>query len=242
MADLMQKTKKELVSMIEEAELAVQSLQNELMVSQQDNKKLQSQVQQQQNMIQAINEKIRELIAERDIAVKEQHRLHAELENALCEQNRMQNEASSAKASSAAMSAEYASLKERYDANEQHARDRRCQSDMAYELFKSFVDSDSRKTLLIDAAYSICYVNRSAAAHLQLPETGGITGRRLFDYFAYKEALKVKKKIDAAFFSGEKEKIKKIAFLSPSGAEIPIDLKIRRVRYRDKPSIRLTVK
>lgn len=242
MAELMQKTKKELVSLIEEAELAVQSLQNERMVSRQDYEKLQSQVQQQQNMIQAINEKIRELIAERDIAVQEQHRLDAELENALCDQNRIQNEARSLKESNAAMSVEYASLKERYEANERHEKESRCQSDMAYELFKSFVDSDSRKALLIDATYSICYINRSAAAHLQLPETGGITGRRLFDYFPYKEALKVKKKIDAAFFSGEKEKIKKIAFLSPSGAEIPIELKIRRVRYRNKPSIRLTIK
>jgi transcriptional regulator with PAS, ATPase and Fis domain len=112
----------------------------------------------------------------------------------------------------------------------------------AYELFNSFVDSDSKKIILIDTAYTICYLNRSAATHLRLADAGQLLGRRVFDFFSQKDALKIKKKIDAAFFSGEKEKSKDMAFMAPKNMCIQVDLKFVRVRYKDKPSIKITIK
>ncbi len=193
MADLMQKTKKELIVMLQEKESTIQSLQGELEKTLSGNHQIQNEV----------------------------NRIRQEYEK---------------------LTRQYDSQKMEFEALEQRTREISQQSDIAYELFKSFVETDSRKTLLIDTTYSVCYINRSAAAHLQLPEPGVITGRRLFDYFAYKDALKVKKKIDAAFFSGEKEKIKEVVFMNPKGCETRIDLKLMRVRYRDKPSIKMTIK
>jgi hypothetical protein len=193
MADLMQKTKKELITMLQDKELAVQSLQGELGKARSENHQIRNEV----------------------------DRIRQEFENLKCQ---------------------FDSQKMEHEALEQRTRENSHKSDIAYELFKSFVETDSRKTLLIDTTYAVCYINRSAAAHLQLPEPGVITGCRLFDFFAYKDALKVKKKIDAAFFSGEKEKIKEVTFVNPKGGKMQIDLKMSRVRYRDKPSIKMTIK
>jgi len=200
MAELMQKTKKELIVMLENSETALRSQQ------------------------------------------KDQQRLQNELEKALSENGRFQNEVMRIREAYGQLTVQYECLKKEHGVFEQRIQETARKSDVAYELFKSFVDTDSRKTILIDTSYTICYMNRSAAAHLQLPESGAVMGRRLFDFFAYKEAVKVKKKIDAAFFSGEKEKIKEVAFRNPKGAEIQIDLKLTRVRYRDKPSIKMIIK
>jgi hypothetical protein len=193
MADLMQKTKKELIIMLQDKESAKQLLQGEL-------------------------------------------------EKALSENHQLQNEIRRIQEASEKSALQYDSLKKEHEAYEQRITESSRKSDIAYELFKSFVDTDSRKVILVDTTYSVCYINRSAAAHLQLLEPGVITGRRLFDFFAYKDALKVKKKIDEAFFSGEKEKIKEVVFLNPRGGKTQIDLKMARVRYLDKPSIKMTIK
>jgi hypothetical protein len=193
MADLMQKTKKELIIMLKDKESAKQLLQGEL-------------------------------------------------EKALSENHQLQNEVRRIQEASEKSALQYDSLKKELEAFEQRTTEISRKSDIAYELFKSFVDTDSRKVILVDTTYSVCYINRSAAAHLQLLEPGVITGRRLFDFFAYKDALKVKKKIDEAFFSGEKEKIKEVVFLNPGGVKTQIDLKMARVRYLDKPSIKMTIK
>jgi len=193
MADLMQKTKKDLILMLQDKDLAIQSLQGEL-------------------------------------------------EKARSENHRIRNEADRIRQEYEKLTCRFDSWKMAHEALEQRTRENSLQSEIAYELFKSFVETDSRKTLLIDTTYSVCYINRSAAAHLQLSEPGAIMGRRLFDFFAYKDGLKVKKKIDAAFFSGEKEKVKEVAFVNPKGGKTQIDLKMARVRYRDKPSIKMTIK
>ncbi len=193
MADLMQKTKKELIIMLQDKESAKQLLQGEL-------------------------------------------------EKALSENHQLQNEVRRIQGASEKSALQYDSLKKELEAFEQRTTENSRKSDIAYELFKSFVDTDSRKVILVDTTYSICYINRSAAAHLQLLEPGVITGRRLFDFFAYKDALKVKKKIDETFFSGEKEKIKEVVFQNPGGVKTQIDLKMARVRYLDKPSIKMTIK
>jgi len=193
MADLMQKTKKELIIMLQDKESAKQLLQGEL-------------------------------------------------EKALSENHQLRNEVRRIQKASEKSALQYDSLKKEHEVFEQRITESSRKSDIAYELFKSFVDTDSRKVILVDTTYSVCYINRSAAAHLQLLEPGVITGRRLFDFFAYKDALKVKKKIDEAFFSGEKEKIKEVVFLNPGGVKTQIDLKMARVRYLDKPSIKMTIK
>ena len=200
MADLMQKTKKELITMLQDMEMAIQSLQNE------------------------------------------QQQLQGELGKALSENHQIQNEVKHIQEAYEKTTLHYESLKKEHEAFEQRTKQSSHKSDIAYELFKSFVDSDSRKVFLIDTTYTVCYINRSATAHLQLPEPGVIIGRRLFDFFAYKDGLKVKKKIDEAFFSGKKEKIKEVAFLNPRGGKTQIDLKMARVRYLDKPSIKMTIK
>ena len=200
MVDLMQKTKKELITMLQDMEKAIQSLQNE------------------------------------------QERLQSELEKALSENHQIQNEVSRIQEVSEKLTLQYDSLKKEHETFEQRTKQSSHKSDIAYELFKSFVDSGSRKVFLIDTTYTVCYINRSAAVHLQLSEPGVIIGRRLFDFFAYKDGLKVKKKIDEAFFSGEKEKIKEVDFLNPRGGKTQIDLKLARVRYLDKPSIKMTIK
>ena len=182
--------------MLQDKELAIQSLQNEHVVLRSDYESVLDQLEQLKVVNKAICGQNKELTAEKDQAILEQQR----------------------------------------------TKESSHKSDIAYELFKSFVDTDSRKTLLIDTTYSVCYINRSAAALLQLSEPGVIIGRRLFDFFAYKDALKVKKKIDAAFFSGEKEKIKEVVFMNPRGGKTQIDLKMARVRYLDKPSIKMTIK
>jgi hypothetical protein len=243
MADLMQKTKKELIVMLQDKELAIQSLQNEqLVVLRSDYESVLDQLEQQKTEKKAIRGQNEELAAEKEQAFLEQQRLQGELEKALSENHRIQNEATRTRKEYEHLERQYDSQKMEHEAREQRTKERSQQSEIAYELFKSFVETDSRKTLLIDTTYSICYINRSAAAYLQLSEPGVITGRRLFDFFAYKDALKVKKKIDAAFFSGEKEKIKEVDFMNPGGGKTQIDLKMARVRYRDKPSIKMTIK
>jgi hypothetical protein len=243
MAGLMQKTKKELVIMLKDKESAIQSLQNEqLVVLRSDYESVLEQLEQLKIVNKAISGQNEELSAEKNQTVLERQRLQGELENVRSENQQLQHEVNRIREASEKSAHQYDSLKKEYEAFEQRTRESSRKFDIAYELFKSFVDTDSRKTLLIDTTYSICYINRSAAAHLQLSETGDIIGRRLFDFFAYKDGLKVKKKIDAAFFSGEKEKIKEVSFLNPKGCGTEIDLKLMRVRYRDKPSIKMTIK
>ena len=220
MADLMQKTKKELILMLQDKELAIQSLQNEQhVVLRSDYESVLDQLEQLKIVNKALSGQNEELAAEKNQAALEQQRLQGELEKALSENHQIQNEVSRIQQEYEKLTRQYDSLKKEHEALEQRTKESSHKSDIAYELFKSFVETDSRKTLLIDTTYTVCYINRSAAAHLQLPEPGVITGRRLFDFFAYKDALKVKKKIDEAFFSGEKEKIKEVDFLNPGGGE-----------------------
>ena len=243
MADLMQKTKKELIIMLQDKELAIQSLQNEqLVVLRSDYESVLDQLEKLRIMNKTFSGQNEELAAEKDQAFLEQQRLQGELEKALSENHRIQNEANRIQQEYEHLVRQYDSQKMEHEALEQRTKENSHKSDIAYEFFKSFVETDSHKTLLIDTTYTICYLNRSAAAYLQLSEPGVITGRRLFDFFAYKDGLKVKKKIDAAFFSGEKEKIKEVDFMNPGGGKTQIDLKMTRVRYRDKPSIKMTIK
>lgn len=114
--------------------------------------------------------------------------------------------------------------------------------DTSYELFKSFVDNDSEKIILIDSSYTIRYINRTALQFLGAGMPDAFISRKIFDFFKYKEALKLKEKIDNAFLNNEKEKIKDIKFLSPVNGSIKIKLNLYRVRYKDKISLKVSIR
>ncbi len=116
------------------------------------------------------------------------------------------------------------------------------QSDTKYELFKSFVEDNQQKILLIDASYQLRYINRSALKYLKLGNASSVSGRRIFDFFEYKDALRLKEKIDDAFLKGEEEKVKDIRFRNSDEDGIKVRMKISRTRYRDKPSVKLVLK
>jgi PAS domain-containing protein len=163
------------------------------------------------------------------------------LAEALSNIRQIQNELNEIRDAYQKLAMQYESLQKAYAVRSQNAGAAPCQSDAAYELFRSFVDGNDQKIILIDTSYTICYMNRLAATHLRLSKSHIVTGRRIFDFFAHKDALKIKKKTDAAFFSGEKEKIKDVTFRYPQNDAVQIDLKLMRVRYRNRPSIEITI-
>ena len=116
------------------------------------------------------------------------------------------------------------------------------QSDAKYELFKSFVEDNQQKILLIDASYQLRYINRSALKYLKLGSASSVSGRRIFDFFEYKDALRLKEKIDDAFLKGEEEKVKDIRFRNSDEDGVKIRIKISRTRYQNKPSVKLVLK
>jgi len=113
-----------------------------------------------------------------------------------------------------------------------------------YELFRSFVDDGREKIILVDAGYAIQYVNRSASEFLKNAGIGSLSGRKIFEFFQYEDALRLKKKIDTAFLDGETEKIKDLRGRNVRGEELKLKLKLKiiRVRYNDKPAIKIVVK
>ncbi|MFP4349444.1 MAG: PAS domain-containing protein [Thermodesulfobacteriota bacterium] len=116
-------------------------------------------------------------------------------------------------------------------------------SGMEYALFESFVENASQRILLIDTAYSVRYVNTAALALLGLSDDGPILDQRLFDFLGVKDTLKLKERIDRTFLKGAKEKVKDITFHPPNGnPSVKLRFKMYRVRYRDKPSIKLELK
>ncbi len=244
MADLMQKTKKELIMMLQDNDnsTAKQPLQNELNRLRSDYKSVLAQVEQLRTANKAISAKNNASASEKDRAVLAHRQLQDELDKAISENHEIRSQAAQLRDTCEKLTLRYDALKNEHAALEQRLQESERKSDIAYELFKSFVENDNHRTLLIDTAYAVCYINRAAAAHLRLPDPEAMIGRRLFDFFAYKEAVKVKKKIDAAFFSGEKEKVKDVVFRNPGGTQIETDLKFTRVRYRDKPSIKMIIK
>lgn len=111
-----------------------------------------------------------------------------------------------------------------------------------YELFRSFVDDDLKKILLLDSAYTIAYVNRAARPVLGVAEGEEISGRRFFDFMSFKDAVKVKEKIDKAFLAGETEKVKNVKFRCEDGVVREFKLKMSRVRYQERPSVKIVFK
>jgi PAS domain-containing protein len=113
-------------------------------------------------------------------------------------------------------------------------------SGIEYALFKSFVEDASKRILLINAAYSIRYANTAALKCLGLKDFESVGERRIFDFLPFPNALKLKEKIDKVFLKGDKEKISDIAFQTPDGRLTDRwKVKIYRVRYQNRPSIKL---
>ncbi|MFZ3046187.1 MAG: PAS domain-containing protein [Desulfatirhabdiaceae bacterium] len=242
MTDLMQKTKKELVTMLQEMEMSMLSQQNEMLCLQTNYDSVLEQLKQHDIDSQGLTNQNEILVSENHQAVLEQKRLQDELNTARIDNHQNRDLTLRLQEALDKLTILHDTLKKELESFKQNTEENAVRSTMTHELFKSFVDSDTRKVILIDVTYAVCYINRSAATHLQLPEPNVIVGRRLFDFFEYQDALKLKKKIDKAFFSGEKEKIREIAFRNLKNREIKIDMKLMRVRYQEKPSIRITIK
>jgi PAS domain-containing protein len=116
-------------------------------------------------------------------------------------------------------------------------------SGMEYALFKSFVDNASQCILLIDTAYSVQYANSAALELLGLSDDRPVLEQRFFDFLGFKDTLKLKERIDRTFLKGDKQKVKDITFYPPDGGpSVKLRFKMYRVRYRDKPSIKLELK
>jgi PAS domain S-box-containing protein len=124
-------------------------------------------------------------------------------------------------------------LKEVYD------RLRTCEEH--YEIFKSFVEEDEHPTGLIDRSYTIRYANGAALQSLGISDASEILDQKLFDFFSFEDALKLKEKIDKVFVEGGTEKIKKMTFQNPGGNPSKLKMKLIRVRYRNHPSIKMVI-
>ena len=134
-------------------------------------------------------------------------------------------------------------LNREIDELERKLTESRKNSGMEYALFKSFVENASQRILLIDTAYSVQYANSAALELLGLLDDGPILEQRFFDFLGFKDTLKLKERIDRTFLRGDKEKVKDIKFYPPGGgSSVKLNCKLYRVRYRDKPSIKLELK
>lgn len=235
MTKLMQKTKRELVALIQENEEAIgrMSSRNEALESERerlsaamdgmrgDHDGIEAE-------LAALRREVGRLQAEND-ALQRKTALLQELSDAAA------RETGEVAANRAALETELAEMRRRLETAEARYR-------AHHELFRSFVDDDLKKILLLDAAYAIVYVNRAARPVLGIPEGEAIAGRRFFDFMGFKEAVKVKEKIDKAFLEGETEKVKNVKLRCDDGAVREVKLKISRVRHRDRPSVRIVVK
>lgn len=183
------------------------------------------------------------------LSTMNQNQLHADWErlqrenaDLRRENERIKQEAARLQAQRDDLAARHETLRAAHEAALERMRQKESALGAGYELFKSFVDRGDRDIILIDAAYTIRYVNRPAAAALQLPDPYIIVGRQIFDFFVHRDAMKLKDKIDKAFLSGEKKKIKDVAFQNLKGAFFKLKIKMTRVRYQDKPSVKLVLK
>ncbi len=174
----------------------------------------------------ACEEKLSALIEEHEDLKMKYSRLKEDVENIKREKDTLIQE-------HLALRKDYSELSERYSESETRRH-------ISYELFKSFVDDDSQKVMLLDASYAIRYINRSAREWMHISDEQERIGQRLFDFMEYTDALKLKEKIDKAFLNDSEEKVKKLHIrLGENGSPVKAKMKVSRVRYRDKPSVKI---
>ncbi len=238
MGDLMRKTKKELVALLEELSGRAESAGTEqerllraLEAAAAERDRLAARCDDLSEERLRLARENERLGKERTILGEAHRRKDSEVEDLLKENERLKCALEGAKA-------RLGGLEEARD----RARTEEAHRARGYELFKSFVDNDAKRIILVDASYAVRYVNRSAAALLELPDPFAIVGRRIFDFLPYQDALKLKEKIDTAFLKGEREKAKGLCFRNLKGAEFKLKLKVDRVRYEDRPSVRMVIK
>lgn len=173
---------------------------------------------------------------------KDNSRLHETLEELENRHQKLEKEKKEKEGAFEMLVRENEKLKDRLDhalslleSCETHMRD-------GYELFKSFVDTNSRNLLLIDATYEVRYINPAACQALGIGDPESVYGVRIFNLLEYNDALRLKEKIDQAFIKGGDQKVKDLAFSRLSKNPKLFKVKIERVRYEDSPSIKLILK
>ena len=125
MADLMQKTKKELILMLQDTELAIQSLQNEQhVVLRSDYESVLDQLEQLKIVNKALGGQNEELAVEKNQVFLEQQRLQGELGNALSENHQIQNKFNQIQQEYEKLTCQYDSRKMEHEALEQRTKRR----------------------------------------------------------------------------------------------------------------------
>jgi PAS domain S-box-containing protein len=240
MADLMRKTKKELVAHIEELENA--AVEQDVTVVAAEDPEIREELEAVREQLTALTEENRRLQDRHIAAQEEKDRLREEHEDLKVDFIRLSEQNEKVLREKAQLLDQF-SLLER-DFEELQTRFRECRDRYAlnYDLFKSFVDDNERKILLLDSGYNFRYINQTAAEALGISDEAALTGRRIFDFIPYQESLKLKERIDRAFLNGDKEKIKDIRFQGPDGTVSRLKMKIARVRFQDKPSVKIVLK
>lgn len=170
-------------------------------------------------------------------------RLKSELENRNESLVRLRDRHEKAKQENARLNERCGRLEREVRELEGRLADREEHSGMEFALFKSFVEDASQRILLIDTAYAIQYANAAALEAIGLNDSRTILEQRIFDFLPYKDALRLKEKIDRTFLKGDKLKVRDIRFQTPDeNISVKLKFKIYRVRYQDKPSIKLELK
>jgi PAS domain S-box-containing protein len=240
MTDWMRKTKKELLAHIEALENAADE--REVAVVTAEDPAIREELQAVREQLTALTEENRRLQDRHVAAQEEKDRLREEREDLKVDFIRLSERNEKVLREKAQLLDQFVLLER--DFEELQTRFRECESRYAlnYDLFKSFVDDNEQKILLLDSGYNFRYINRTAADALGIPDETALTGRRIFDFVPFQESLKLKERIDRAFLNGDKEKIKDIRFQGPDGTVSRLKMKITRVRFQDKPSVKIALK
>lgn len=240
MSDLMRKTKRELVAHIAELETAMRE--REVAVAPAENPALQEELERVRERAAALTEENQRLRDQHIAAQEEKDRLREEHEDLKIDYFRLSEQHDAVVREKSQLLDQFAMLERDFEELQERFRECRDRYALNYDLFKSFVDDNEQKTLLLDAGYTLRYINRTAADALGVADEGTLAGRRIFDFIPYKDALKLKDRIDRAFLNGDKEKIKDVRFQSPDGPVTRLKMKIARVRFQDKPSVKIVLK
>lgn len=240
MSDLMRKTKRELIAYISELETTMQD--QEVAVVSTEDPALQEELSRVREQVATLTEENQRLQDQHIAAQEEKDRIREEHEDLKIDYFRLSERHDTILREKSQLLEQFTMLER--DFEELQGRFRECRDRYAlnYDLFKSFVDDNAQKILLLDAGYTLRYVNGTAADALGVADEEALAGRRIFDFIPYKDALKLKEQIDRAFLNGDKEKIKDIPFQSPDGPLTRQKMKITRVRFQDKPSVKIVLK
>lgn len=240
MADWMRKTKKELVAHIEALENATEE--REVAVVTAEDPAIREELEEVRKQLDKLTEENRRLQELHIAAQEEKDRLREEHEDLKIDFIRLSEQNEKVLREKSQLLDQFTFLEKDFEELQNRFRD--CQSRYAlnYDLFKSFVDDNEQKILLLDSGYTFRYINQTAAETLGISDETALTGRRIFDFIPYQESLKLKERIDRAFLNGDKEKIKDIRFQGPDGTLSRLKMKITRVRFQDKPSVKIVLK